>query len=175
MLQWPWLALKDAPEQLAVPAGQPQRARPAAPPPCAIEGKASGCLVQDGPELAMHSHGFRTFGARRAVGMHTHNRSFRACNPTSLGHFRAGKAWIGHAPYPTLPYHSACSWPQTRGQQHPRRQQRQRRDLTGKRQHCASSRDILQPDVSTALKLLSQAACLGVKPDIKHFYEQLRD
>ena len=92
VLQWSWLALGDAPEQLAVPAGQPQRARPAAPPPCAVEGKASGCSVQDGPELAMHPHGFGAFGASRAVVVHTHNRSFRACDPTALGHFRAGKA-----------------------------------------------------------------------------------
>ena len=107
MLQWSWLALEDAPEQLAVPAGQPQRARPAAPPPCAIEGKALGCLVQDGPELAMHPDGFRVLGARRAVGMHIHSRSFRACNHTALGQFRAGKAGVGHAPYPTLPHPSA--------------------------------------------------------------------
>lgn len=54
MLQWSWLALEIAPEQLAVPAGQPQHARPAAPPPCAIKGKDLTHLVQDGPELALH-------------------------------------------------------------------------------------------------------------------------
>ena len=100
--------------------------------------------------------------------MHTHNRSFRACNPMALGRLRAEKAWLCTLPYPTLLHVHAMA--ETQGQQYRRRQQRQRRDPTGKSQHCASSRAILQPDVSTALKLLTQAACFGVQSRVSSIF-----